>query len=104
MSGKTITEKPDQGKLPGDWRPHRETAPSIMRADDPTLARWLGLVGLMLVTLGGVALVATAGGYTSRISALWSTLFLITGLALLLFHAAVDGDMQVRRTYGVLGY
>jgi ABC-2 type transport system permease protein len=104
MSGKTMAEQIDQGKLPGDWRPHRETAPSVMRADDPTLARWLGLVGLMLVTLGGVALLATVGGYTSRINPLWGTLFLVMGLALLLFHAAVDGDMQIRRTYGVLGY
>ncbi len=96
MSSKTAIEK--------DWRPQRETAPSVMRADDPMLARWLGLVGLMLVTLGGVGLLATRWGMGSRISPLWGTLFLIIGLAMLLFHAAVDRDLQVRRTYGVLGY
>jgi ABC-type transport system involved in multi-copper enzyme maturation permease subunit len=98
---KTLTEKPELGS---SWRPPRETAPSTVRAEDPTLARWLGLVGLMLVTLGTVALTASALGYASRISPIWGSVFSIFGLALLLFHAAVDHDLQVRRTYGVLGY
>lgn len=86
------------------WRPSRETAPSVMRSEDPTLARWFGLVGLMLLTLGSVALGAMGLGYASRISPVWGSCFLISGLALLLFHAAVETDSQLRRIYGVLGY
>lgn len=104
MASRAIREKPEPGALKDGLRTRRETAPSIMRAQDPRLARWLGLVGLMLVTLGSVALTATALGYASRISPVWGSFFSVTGLALLLFHATVDKDLQVRRTYGVLGY
>jgi len=75
-----------------------------MKADDPTLARWLAFVGLMLATLGLVALVAWTRYGASRISPFWGSLFVISGLALLLFHAAVDGDVQIRRVYGIFGY
>ena len=60
MPSKAITEKREQGSTSDLWRPARETAPSVVRAEDPTVARWLGLGGLLLVTVGSVALVATA--------------------------------------------
>src|SRR5205823_3562494 len=43
-------------------------------------------------------------GFASRISAFWASLCGAAGLLMLLLHAAFDRDMQVRRTYGVLGY
>jgi ABC-2 type transport system permease protein len=98
------SEKPDRAAGPDGWRSRRETAPSTMAKDDPTFARWLGLVGLMLLTLGSVALVAIAAGTTTRISFVFASLFSIIGVSCLLFHAAVDTDLQVRRIYGILGY
>jgi ABC-type transport system involved in multi-copper enzyme maturation permease subunit len=101
MPGKAITEKAESADF---WRPAREIAPSVMRAEDPTVARWLGLSGLLLVTIGSVALVATALGRGSWIGPIGGSLCGVSGLALLLFHATVDAELQVRRTYGVLGY
>src|SRR5207237_4466698 len=97
-------EKPEYSSPSNLWRPSRETAPSLVRAEDPTVARWLGLIGLLLVTVGGVALVATALGRGSWVGPIWGSLCTVCGLALLLFHATVDAELQVRRTYGVLGY
>src|SRR5437762_10937923 len=100
MPSKAIMEKPESSL----WRQARETAPSAVRAEDPTVARWLGLSGLLLVTVGSVALVATALGRGSWVGPIWGSLCSVSGLALLLFHATVDAELQVRRTYGILGY
>jgi ABC-type transport system involved in multi-copper enzyme maturation permease subunit len=104
MPSKAVTEKPEYSSPSNLWRPARETAPSLVRAEDPTVARWLGLVGLLLVTVGGVALVATVLGRGSWVGPIWGSLCSVSGIALLLFHATVDAELQVRRTYGVLGY
>jgi ABC-2 type transport system permease protein len=104
MPSKAVTEKPEYSSPSNLWRSSRETAPSVVRAEDPTVARWLGLVGLLLVTVGGVALVATTLGRGSWVGPIWGSLCSVCGIALLLFHATVDAELQVRRTYGVLGY
>src|SRR5579871_5691505 len=104
MPSKAITENLERSATPDLWRPAREVAPSVVRAEDPTVARWLGLTGLLLVTVGSVALIATALGRGSWVGPIWGSLCSVTGLALLLFHATVDGEVQVRRTYGMLGY
>jgi ABC-type transport system involved in multi-copper enzyme maturation permease subunit len=104
MPSKAITEKPEPHSPSELWRPARETAPSVVRAEDPTLARWLGMTGLLLVTVGGLALIATALGRGSWIGPIGGSLCTVSGIALLLFHATVDAELQVRRTYGVLGY
>ena len=103
MSSK-LTETPESGAPPDSWRHARETAPSVMSKDDPTFARWLGLVGLMLLTLGSVALGAVAFGAGSRVSPVFAILFCVVGLAGLLFHAAIDTEPQIRRIYGMIGY
>ncbi len=103
MSSKIETES---GVKAGAWRSVRETAPSAMTKDDPTFARWMGMVGLMLLTLGSVALAALALGSSTRVSVspVLASFFCVLGLAFLLFHASIDRDLQVRRSYGVLGY
>jgi ABC-type transport system involved in multi-copper enzyme maturation permease subunit len=79
-----------------------EVAPSDVAADEPTLARIVGLAGLGATTLGiaavianeyGPRLVGTGGGY----------LIAIAGLLGLLYHALRDGDIEIRRVYGVVG-
>jgi ABC-2 type transport system permease protein len=104
MPSKAITEKLEHSSTSNLWRQTREAAPSVVRAEDPTVARWLGLSGLLLVTVGSVALVATALGRGSWVGPIWGSLCSVGGLALLLFHATVDAELQVRRTYGILGY
>src|SRR5438128_4254897 len=104
MPSKAATEKSEHGSTSTLWRQVRETAPSVVRAEDPTVARWLGLIGLLLVTVGSVALVATALGRGSWVGPIWGSLCSVTGMALLLFHATVDAELQIRRIYGVLGY
>ena len=104
MSNKAVIDPQPHDSPAEGWHPARETAPSVMREDQPTFARWVGLVGLMSVTLGTATVVAAAGGLASRINPVVGSFLSIIGLACLLFHAARDTDQQVRRVYGVLGY
>lgn len=105
MASRAVDDRPDTDEAPpSQYRPRREAAPSFMRTEDPTVARWMGMAGLLLFTVGSMALLATRSGFSTRISVFWASLFGAAGLLLLLLHAAFDRDMQVRRTYGVLGY
>jgi ABC-type transport system involved in multi-copper enzyme maturation permease subunit len=104
MSSKLITEAPESQSAPNGWRIARETAPSFLREDEPQVARWIGLVGLMLVTLGSMAVFASAANIASRINPALGGLFLIVGVACLLFHAARDAEPQVRWLYRIIGY
>ncbi len=86
----------------GPWGLSPETAPSVVREDDPGFARFLGLAGAALVTFGGAALIigqfrrtAVGGG--------WATFCLTAGVAAMLFHAAFDRETQYRRLYTYFG-
>lgn len=103
MSTEAITEKPEREGAAGSWQPALETAPSVLRQDEPTVARIIALVGLLFVAVGGVALISSAAGWSSRISPGLGSFFLVIGLAGMLYHAARDADLQVRRAYGTLG-
>jgi ABC-2 type transport system permease protein len=95
---KAITTEP--GRDPGEgWQPGRETAPSLMRQDEPTFARVIGMVGAALVIFGGLILLLTRSGRTMAVGPGWAMLWLALGLAGLLFHAAYDSDVQFRRLY-----
>src|SRR5262245_34205079 len=99
MSSKTMPE--------AEARPYRspfgqESAPSELREDKPAVARFFGLAGLMLVFAGAAVLFFNS--LSPRcITPIWGQVFIILGLTALLFHAARDGDVQVRRSYGVFG-
>jgi hypothetical protein len=80
-----------------------EFAPSELRADEPTFARVVGLVGLGLSVLGAAAVIAKQYG-TGWIAAGVGGLFLAVGQAALLYHALRDGDYEVRRAYTALAY
>jgi ABC-type transport system involved in multi-copper enzyme maturation permease subunit len=101
---KAITERPEKSQAPGAWKPIRESAPSTMRADQPGIPRWVGLIGIMLVTIGTIALVSTAAGAARLAQPGIGAFACLLGLAALLFHAFRDTDLQVRRTYVALGY
>src|SRR5205823_1641530 len=79
-----------------------ETAPSEVRADEPTFARLVGALGLSAFVLGLIAIVANQ--YSPRwVGISGGYLLVAVGLAALLFHALRDGDVEFRRAYGGLG-
>jgi hypothetical protein len=105
MSSKSITEKqPPSEPSPGGWQPPRERAPSVLREDEPRVARTAGLIGLMLLVVGAVALLMNAYGRAGLVGPGLGSFFAVLGLGLMLFHAAADKDLQVRRTYGAFGF
>jgi ABC-type transport system involved in multi-copper enzyme maturation permease subunit len=101
MSSKAIKEKPEP--TTGGWQPAPEAAPSVMREDEPRLFRLVGFIGLLFLTVGGMALVFYLAGWSTRIGPVMGGCFSVIGLACLLFHAARDTDLQFRRTYLLLG-
>ncbi|MBY0525872.1 MAG: ABC transporter permease [Gemmataceae bacterium] len=104
MSSKAITETPDPEAPAGGWKTAREIAPSIMREDEPTVARWIGGIGLTCLLVGGAALALKQMNVNTRIGPFLGSLFFIAGLVGLLYHAARDTDLQIRRAYGFLGF
>jgi ABC-type transport system involved in multi-copper enzyme maturation permease subunit len=105
MSSKSITEKqPERDTSPGGWQPLRERAPSVLREDEPRVARLAGLVGLMFLVVGAVALLMNAYGRMGLVGPGSGSFCIVLGLGLMLFHAAADKDLQVRRMYGTFGF
>jgi ABC-type transport system involved in multi-copper enzyme maturation permease subunit len=102
MTTNAITEKPNQ---PADeWQSARELAPSQVHVEEPTVARWAGLIGLTFFAFGALAHLFSHVDWNIRLNTSWGTLLGIAGVALMLYHAASDGDIQVRRLYGVFGF
>ncbi len=95
---------PEDQPAVASWHTPREALPSQVRADEPTLPRWIGFSGLWLLTLGIVLRVLEAKGRSSGLTEFAWPLLAITGLGGILFHALRDGELQVRRTYGIIGY
>src|SRR5262249_22851072 len=80
-----------------------ETAPSEVRRTPPTVARWIGTVGLALSLVGGLAI--WMNYYSPRfISETTGTVFVGLGLIAMLFHATSEADSQIRRMYALLGF
>ena len=103
MSSKAITQPPES-RSGGDWQRREEAAPSLVRSDDPDLARIVGMIGAASVIFGGMALALVGAGRVTPLSQGWSSLLLAVGIAGLLFHAAFDWDIQFRRIYMVFAY
>lgn len=89
----------------GNWQSQMdEAAPSLLRGDDPIVARTVGLVGAALVIIfGGAPLLLTATHRTNPMGPGWTSVLLALGVAGLLFHAAFDWDVQFRRVYMIFG-
>lgn len=105
MSSKAITEKPEPEARPGHRDVAREWAPSVMAAEEPTVARWIGGFGLTfwLVGTATLAINLLVTGWAPRIGVTGGMLFFIVGLVGMLYHAARDGDLQIRRAYAIFG-
>jgi ABC-2 type transport system permease protein len=100
----SLPPAPEAPSLPPNWEPPREQAPSAIAADEPTWSRIFGLVGLMLMMLGSVAVLLTL---FNKISTLvgpdLGRACMVVGVALMVFHAVRDPDVQYRRMYALLG-
>lgn len=83
-------------------RPFAETAPSPFMKEGPTLTRIIGFVGLTLFLLGLAVVIMTRATGQPRLilSEGWGFMVGAFGLALMLYHSAVDGEQEIRRTYG----
>src|SRR5262249_10285748 len=91
----SITEK-------RDWEHPPETAPSVQREDNPAIAQTVGLFGGTLVVVALIGLVVNVLGWFS-VNTTWVTFLLALGLAGMLFHAAFDPSLEVRRLYWIVG-
>jgi ABC-2 type transport system permease protein len=83
-----------------------EMAPSTVRGENPRFARLIGFLGLSLVLFGALILLSIvfSQAIATRMGPSWGILAVVCGVTMLLFHAALDADIQIRRTYGLLGY
>jgi len=97
MASDAITDKLENQKRPGLAGP--ELAPSLLREDEPVLPRTLGMIGAALLIFGGMALTFNLVGWPVAVRTGWAIFALAVGLAGLLFHAAFDRDISVRRLY-----
>lgn len=106
MSSKSSTEQPDDRVTdrPLAGRTAREAAPSVLREDEPTLARAMGMVGAGVLIFGVMAVGFHIATGTARLSLGWSIFCIALGLAGLLFHAAFDHDVNYRRLYMIFGF
>src|SRR4051812_23855074 len=79
-----------------------ETAPSQTYDEGQAFGRLVGFAGLFGLVLGAVVIV-TNQAFTPRwITSGWGYLFAAVGVMLMLYHAARDGEQEVRRLYGLL--
>lgn len=99
MPSKAITDKQGERPPASSWHQGPEVGPSVVREDDMSIARLLGTIGAVLAVFGGFALVLNLAGKNNRIGPAWSSILLALGLVQLLFHAASDRDLQIRRVY-----
>lgn len=98
-----VSQSPQRDRPPPSWQAS-DSGPSVVRSDDPMWARVFGLVGAGLIILGGLPLVLAASGRATPVGPGIATLLLSAGVICLLFHAALDWDVQFRRIYMVFGF
>ena len=81
-----------------------ENAPSALAAEEPSFARFVGLVGLLMVSMGVALIFMTAIAGPRILSVGWGYTAVALGIVFMLYLALRDGDIQVRRAFGVLGF
>jgi ABC-2 type transport system permease protein len=97
----TITTQSREPAPPPGWK--QGDGPSLVRQDDLKIPRLIGLLSAVTVIFnGGILVLARFAGQQLTITG-WTPLWFALGLAGLLFHAAMDRDVQFRRVYGGFG-
>jgi ABC-type transport system involved in multi-copper enzyme maturation permease subunit len=103
MSTKAIKPRRDDGPLQSGWDPVAERAPSVVRPDQPLLARYIAVIGLMLAVVGASALAAAWWGRPYLVGPGLGFFCAALGVGGLLLHAFNEKDENYRRMYGVFG-
>jgi ABC-type transport system involved in multi-copper enzyme maturation permease subunit len=107
MTSNAITEKTEGGaSSPGgddQYKPVRETAPSVMAAEEPTVARTVGIISLCLALIGAASLGFYLSSVTRGFGPFWGGVATLLGVAGMLYHAVRDSDLQIRRAYNIFG-
>lgn len=98
MATRSIKPKRDDSLLAG-WETVPEKAPSETVVDQPTLARIIGFLALLLAAIGAMALFAPVVNWRYLISPSWGFFFISLGAAGMLYHAFRDADDQFRIIY-----
>jgi len=104
MPSNAITQTPESRRPGNSWRNQSDTGPSVMRRDDPKVARSVGLAAAVAIVFGGMAMTLQASGRVTPLGVGWAVFLLTLGICGLLFHAAFDSDIQIRRVYMAFGY
>src|ERR1051325_8819664 len=106
MSSNAIRETPESLRQRESWKISKEVAPSTMVALGPTGPRIVASIAVVLLVLGGFTLFlhARAPNVARLISAPVASLFIITGILGVIYHALADTELQVRRLYAILGF
>jgi len=103
MATKSIKPKREESSVQTGWQSIQEQAPSVMRADQPMVARVLAFFGLMFATVGASALLASWWNWRYVVGPGLGCFFLGVGVCGLLLHAFNEKDLQYRRLYAGLG-
>lgn len=103
MPSKTLTEQTPP-ETQAEWQTAPERAPSELLDKEPRFARLVGTCALACVFVGAAVLFLWQIGSASRLSPGWGAFLCVAGLAGLLFHAASDPDLQIRRIYLIVGF
>ncbi len=102
MASNAITETPP-GLSPKPPR-FSDEGPSQTREDDMGVGRIIGLVSACLVLFGSLVLVMSWFGRASIVPLTFAVLCFCFGLAGMLFHAAFERELELRRIYLFLGF
>jgi ABC-2 type transport system permease protein len=128
MSSKSITEELQDRPERAPGPPRGEIAPSVIREEEPQLARTIGLCSLVVALVGAdllcwsvfhvslirwlfwhwlnlrhIAVDQTRGPLLGFWGTALATIFFVFGLGGMLFHATMETEQQLRRLYAVLG-
>jgi ABC-2 type transport system permease protein len=82
--------------------PAQEWTPSATQVEVPQFSRFVGMVGLFLLTIGTASIIAADYG-RGPLGASYGYIAGVFGLAGLLIHALRDSDLEIRRLYGAFG-
>ncbi|HKA07952.1 MAG TPA: ABC transporter permease [Gemmataceae bacterium] len=82
-----------------------ETAPSALADDQASVARSIGLTGLMAVVLGALILILNSAKARLGVEIGNNVAFaaMAIGMAMMFYHATRDTDQLIRRLYGFVG-
>jgi ABC-type transport system involved in multi-copper enzyme maturation permease subunit len=99
MSKQAIKTKREGAAKAASWTHVEERAPSLTREETPALPRYIAVFSLMLITLGGAAMLFSAFKKSYAIPPGWGFFLLSLGVAGLLYHSFNEKDFQFRRLY-----